>query len=66
MFKFGYNPLADYDLDGTVDSFEEGLFLMEMEKEDEMIASKSRFFDTDDEDDDDDFDLFEDDDDDDF
>ena len=69
MFGMGFDPRADYDLDGKVDSFEEALFFLEMEEEDQMIAGRTSYSaidDEDDEDDDDDFDIFDDDDGDDF
>ena len=65
MFGLGYNPIADFDMDGKVDAFEEALFFnMVMEDEAEMEARRRRaFMDDDDDEEDDDLDLFDDEDD---
>ena len=40
VFDFGYNPRADYNMDGEVEPFEEALFLLEMEEEDDEIEAQ--------------------------
>ena len=41
---FSFPSRADYDLDGKVDAFEEALFFLEMEEEDNAIAEGRAFF----------------------
>ena len=44
IFDNLFGPRADYNGDGKVSAFEEGLFLHEMEMEDKAIAEGKAFF----------------------